>query len=186
MAMALTSPEDALNDALRQIGYKLRVASVYDGSEAANAALDLYSQTLDAVLRTADWNFAQAFMSPTLSGQTAPPPWSYEYHYPTDCIRVRNVFFPTYLADRNNPLPSRWTIGNNTPGNKVLWTTAVTPRIVYTKQVIDPTKWEPLFAEGFMAQLGAKLAPLLTSPDMAKVQMQNGASLITFAEAIEG
>jgi hypothetical protein len=186
MSMAVTSVEDVLNASLRPIGYRLRIGSIYDGSDAANAALDIYSQTLDATLRVGDWGFAQKIAAATLSGQTAPPPWAFEYTYPTDCIRVRNVFYASYLADQNNPLPSRWDEGNNGLGNKVIWTTATAARFVYTKQVVDMTQWEPLFVEALIGQLGERLAPQLMGGDSAKMAAQRGMTLLAIAEGIDG
>ena len=47
MTASVQSPADAVNIALRKIGYKLRVGSLFEGSLAAKNALDLYFEKLD-------------------------------------------------------------------------------------------------------------------------------------------
>src|SRR5271165_809322 len=108
MTAAVQSPEDLINLALRRIGYDMRVGSIWEGSRASKMALDLYSQTRDAVLREINPDFAKEIASAVLSGQPAPIPWAYSYIYPAACLRVRNVYI---AGDANNPLPVLWTVG---------------------------------------------------------------------------
>ena len=66
MTTSVNSPADVVNLSLGRIGYKLRVGSLYDGSPASKAALDIYGQTRDEQLRLADWGFAQGEVQLTL------------------------------------------------------------------------------------------------------------------------
>lgn len=186
MAASVNSPADVLNLALKPLGYKLRVGSLDDGSEAANTALDIYAQTRDATLRTADWGFAEYIAVAAASGGAAPQPWAFEYTYPTDCIRLRNVFYASYLADQNDPLPSRFTEGNSVALGKVIWTKATAARLVYTRQVTNPAQWEPLFVEAFATQLGERLAPVLVGGEGAKFSVARSQILVPLAESVQG
>ena len=122
------SPADAINVSLRRIGYKLRVASLYDGSKAARSALDIYAQTRDEILRQNDWTFAERNISMTMLKQapvggyippvtwstTYPPlPWLFEYAYPTDCLKVRAVKPVPIFAT----VSKRSSLGLKTPTN---------------------------------------------------------------------
>src|ERR1019366_9251122 len=85
MAASVSSPADIINVSLRRIGYKLRVASLYDGSKAAKSALDIYAQTRDEILRQNDWTFAERNIAmvllkqPPASGYIPPLIWSTAY-----------------------------------------------------------------------------------------------------------
>jgi hypothetical protein len=165
----VTSPEDVVNLALARIGYKMRVVNLFEGSPQANAALDIYAQTRDAVLREGDYGFAEKIAAAALSGNGAPAPWSYEYSYPSDALKVRDIFDAAYLADKNNPIPLRWTVGGIATG-KVIWTNVAGATLVYTQQVTDPAKWEPLFVEALAAALGRRLTAILVSADAVKAE----------------
>lgn len=168
MATVITSPADVVNVALSKIGIRDRIGNIYEGSAAAKAALDVYSQTRDEALRSFDWGFAEKIAAGTLTGNVAPFPWTYEYTYPTDCVKIRNLFGATYIADPNDPRPTLWTIGGIAAA-KVIWAKIPTCTLVYTSQVTNPTLWEPLFVEAFSDALGKRIAPVLASADAAKM-----------------
>ncbi len=168
MTASVSSPADVINVALRRIGYKMRVNNLFDGSQASNAALDIYAQTRDDVLRRMDWGFAQKFAAGALSGGTAPPPWTVEYAYPADCIRLRYMLNATLLADPNNPLPVLWTVGTANSA-RVIWSKIASATLVYTSQVTNPAQWDVNFVEAVAASLGRRLVALL--PDLNAVKL---------------
>lgn len=190
--VALQSPEDVINDSLTRIGYKLRVGSIFDGSEAAKIALDIYSQTRDNALRQFDWGFAERDVTLTLL-KTAPVngygitpwtnaypilPWIYEYGCPSDLIKVRSlrrtpVFIPSF-----DPSPVNFRMANDNaynPAQKVILTNLPSAVLVYTAQVVDPTTWEPSFTESLCAALARRLAPSLSNLDVEKLEAQDEA-----------
>lgn len=128
MPASVSTPADVLNLTLRRIGYKLRVSNLYDGSEAATAALDIYAQTRDDLLRDGDWDFAQRNITMTLlkaapSGGYFPPnlwnetdyppwPWLYSYTYPSDCLKVRKVKAAPMFMVNMSPQPSNYSVVN--------------------------------------------------------------------------
>lgn len=187
MAASVTSPADVLNLALRRIGYKLRVGSLYEGSVAAKQALDIYGQTRDASLRMFDWGFAEKIAAGTLTANVPPNNlWTYEYVYPSDMIRLRNMYGAGYLADRNNPLPVLYTIADNATPAKVIWSNLASATFVYTKQVTDPTLWEPLFIESLSVELGKRLAPVLSNAEAVKMLMEDEKMTVPMAEGVVG
>lgn len=186
MTSPVSSVEDVVNLALVRIGYKMRVDNIFEGSVAARAALNVYSQTRDALLREGDWAFAQNISPAVLTGGVAPASWSFEYVYPVDCLRVRNVFDANFIADKNNPLPFHFEIGQTTSAGRVIWSTYPISTLVYTKQVTDPAQWEPLFVEALAIQMAKRLSLELNMPDGAKMAMEDEKTAIPMAEGTIG
>lgn len=186
MTVTVTTPEQLINMVLARIGYPTRIGNLFEGSKAADAALDVYSQTRDAVMRTADWGFAEKIIAATTTGNTPPAPWSDEYVYPTDCLRMRNMFNSTYTANLNNPVPNLYTVGNNGTA-KVIWCNIASMTLVYTAQITNPAQWEAAFVEALAAALARRLSPMLAStPDMVKLEAQDEADEFKIASGIEG
>ncbi len=204
MAAPHTSPEDHVNDALVRIGVKWRVGSLYDGSAASKLALDIYSQTRDALLQSQDWGFAERDIVLTLL-KTAPPggyvpptvwttaypalPWRYSYDYPDDSIKVRSIRRSELLIPNYDPKPNVWrTANDNTydPPIQVILCNVADAIAVYTAQVTDPTAWEPLFSEQLCAAIARRLAPGLASLDLAKIAASDEVNEATLAEKRQG
>lgn len=185
MVASVQSPTDIVNLSLADIGFKGRISNLYDGSAASKKALDVYGQTRDALLRKADFGFAEHIISAVLTGAAAPAPWSVEYVYPTDCIRVRDMFGPEYLADKNNPLPVLYTIANAAAG-RVIWTNEASATLVYTSRVTDPTAWDVIFIESLVTEIGKRLAMVLTTADAVKMEQDNEKMLAPIIESVVG
>lgn len=178
--MAVFAPEDIVNQALAAIGYPERISHLNDGSRPARAAIEVYSQTRDAMLRTGDWPFARRTLpltlikgppppggySPAQPWTTAypPPGWLYEYAFPTDCLLVGAILRAPGAMFDLNPQPAVWRIDRDTtlatPAKVILCNTR-SAIAVYTAQAIDPTQWEPAFIEALVKAIAAKLAPVL-------------------------
>lgn len=186
MPASVASPADVVNLSLERIGYKNRIGHLYDGSPAAKKALDIYAQTRDAIMRQSDWDFAQRIVAATLSTGAAPAPWAVEYNYPTDCLRLRNLFNATYLADKNNPVSILWTVANSATKGHVIWTNAAAATLVYTAQVTNVTLWEPLFVEVLALELGKRLAAGLVGVEGVKMSMEDEKTIVPLAESTTG
>ena len=177
----LTTPEDVVNAALSGIGLKIRIGSLLEGSEPAKAALDIYGQTRDALLRSDDWGFARGdeTLAATKTGlndytvmpwsSTYPPyPWKYQFTYPADCLKVRNIIYATPgFALNFDPQPPRWDTPNDSslaPAVTKVIVSNVGPSIVliYTRQVTDQSSWEATFTKALIDALGEALAPALS------------------------
>ncbi len=123
MTASLQSVEDICNAALDLIGWDRRIGDIYEGTRASKLALDLYSQTRDALLRKAKPGFANKELTLALvktaqaNGYTQanpwnatfpPSPWGYEYLYPSDCLEFLYVQPSNVPLPDNNPLPQRF------------------------------------------------------------------------------
>lgn len=192
MTTTISTPAQVVNLALTKIGYKMRVANLFDGSEAAKRALDIYGAARDRVLYDGDWDFAERSVQAVLLKQapTIPPnyivkpwttaypslPWYYEYAYPPDCLKVRSVkrlpaFIPNYDPRYNN-----FSVDNDigySPPRKVILTNVPNAIIVYTGQITNPYQWNEAFLDTFTDELGKALGPVLTGIDSFKLAEAN-------------
>ncbi len=185
-----TSPVQVANLALRRIGYKTEIGYLYEGTVAARAALQAYGQTRDALLRSRDWPFARQAAALTLlktapvggygiTGWTSaypPPPWIYEYGYPSGCLEVRGLLGTPSIMPEFSPRPVLYTVATDPSvgsGEKVVLTNIPNAQAVFTAQIADPTQWEPLFTEAMVEALGRRLAEALgANADAVKAQFQ--------------
>lgn len=203
MAPIITNPAQVVNLALGRLGRPERIGSLYDGSKFAKAALAIYGQTRDEILRGGDYDFAERNINANLlksapaGGYTPtrpwngvtdpPPPWLYEYTYPSDCLQVRNIKPIPIFVMNFDPQPHTWTIENDqyfSPAQKVILTNVPSAQLVYTAQVTDPTTWEADFIEEFSADLARRLAS--SNPDMAKLAAADASQARAEAETTEG
>jgi hypothetical protein len=204
MPLSLAAPEDICNAALGRLGWKFRIGSLWDGATATKAALDIYGQTRDELLRSKDWGFAERIVSLTLL-KTAPPggytpvtpwtaaypilPWRYEYLYPGDTLKVRSIRAQPILIPPFAPRPKVFRVANDptlTPPAQVILTDVVNAILVYTGQVTDPLAMEPMFLEELVASLARRLAPVVANLDAAKVEAGDEAAAMQAAESKEG
>lgn len=204
MPASVTSPADVVNLALQRIGYKGRVGNLYDGSAAANDALDIYAQTRDELMRQDGWGFNQRTVALTLlkSAQFpyVPPndwnpffhpplPWHFEYAYPDDCLKVRALKFVPLFFPNFDPQPQLYSLANDNvlvPARKVILCNLPNAVLIYSGQVLDPATWESDFVEAFAAALGRRLAPALVSMEMAKLMVADEAASKQVAEMEQG
>lgn len=206
MVNVISSPEDICNAALVRIGWRgPRIGSLYDGSMVAKTVLDIYGQTRDELLRQNDFDFAERSVALTLLKQAPqggyyppnnvwnnsfpPPPWAFEYAYPTDALKVRAVKRePTFLTDYD-PQPFVFSVANDqalTPPAKVILCNVPSAILIYTGQVTDPLDWEADFTELMAAALGRRLAPKLVGLDATKMAAQDEAQSMVVAEREQG
>lgn len=205
MVAVVTSPADVVNLALQRIGYPGRVGNLYDGSEAAKDALDIYSQTRDAILRGGDWPFASRSLLATLlksapiagyfppnTWTTAYPaqPWKFEYEYPTDCLEVRACKPAAFFVPNFRPMPYVFAVANDagyTPARRVILSNVADAMLIYTAQVTNPATWPPDFVEAFAADLGQRLSPaLMKSLEMTKLEAADSAAETAQADQRQG
>lgn len=204
MPASVTSPADVVNLALQRIGYKGRVGNLYDGSAAANDALDIYAQTRDELLRQNDWGFAEITQVLTLLKQALAqyippvvwdpvfhpaPPWYYEYEYPSNCLKIRAVKSVPMFRPNFDPQPNVWSVANDnvtSPRKRVILCNVPNAILVFTGQVTDPTLWDVDFIEAFAAALGRRLAPALVSMEAARLIAADEAATKQIAEMEQG
>ena len=186
-----TEAADIVNRALAEISAGPYVTDMYDGSPQARVALRVYGQTRDELLRSKVWPFARrslmltvlkrATVPPPLvlsvnnwSSAQPPPPWLWEYAWPSDCLELRYIRLPPFAVtggDANvEPAPILFTIANDTPAGggsavKVILCNIPFALAHYTARVTEPDAWEAIFTEALVDALAKKFSIAL-----AKVQ----------------
>lgn len=150
-----------VNQALDAIGFPKHIAEFYEGSPAARVALEVYAQTRDELIQSGDWAFALAEVALNTNGQTPPTPWSYEYNYPPDCVRIRYIRPGALVGGTrtNDPQPILFRPFNDQriPAQAILCD--ITPAtLIYSRSIIDPGEWDDGFTQAYIASLAEKLA----------------------------
>jgi hypothetical protein len=208
MVASVQSPADLANIALVRMGWKgPRVASLFDGSEAAQKFLDLYAQTRDELLRNDiyDWGFAERNLSLNLlkfapvggyfppntwNPATNPPPgWLYEYTYPDDCLKVRAVKPVPLFGINWDPQPVVFSIDNDStfiPPQRVILCNVQNAVLVYTGRVTDPTTWDVSFVAALATKLERYVAAALVGMEGAKMAQGDEAQAMQIANTEQG
>lgn len=177
--------EGIINQALRAGGVPARIEEMYEGSDAARVALELYGQSRDELLDLQDWSFSRRTMPLTLlkgpppaGGYNFAQPWSnlypapgflYEYSYPGDALDVRAILQQPGPMPDLDPLPTLWRVDNDAtpnivdgvavgPAAKVIYCNVTDALLVYRARITDPTVFDVGFTASLIASLGKKFA----------------------------
>lgn len=154
----MPSIEAVANQALDLIGYKRHIGNINDGTMAARVLLNTWGESRDEALIMQEWDFARAFPFLSTAGVAAPTPWTFEYLYPGDCVKVL-MLKPSAIPD--DPQPVRWQEIYDTrllfPFRAIVSTT-VADTAVITRRVLDPNSWPADFTGVVIQILAKKLA----------------------------
>jgi hypothetical protein len=186
--MPLTS-NDIVNAALQQIGNNQQAVSgqapTFDSSVPGKAAQLLYPRCVQTAARQFGWDFSRNTAGLTLSGNSAPLGWLYEYLYPTNGIQVRQILPPS-IDDPNDPLPQNWSVGNTLVSNvskKVIWSNTQNAVATFTNQPLEDT-WDPLFVEAVIRLLASEFAMAIAGkPDTASSMLQSAGQFEKIGES---
>lgn len=190
--MALTST-DIVNQALEMMGgNQPLVTGLWPNFNTANptgvAANLLYGAAVATVGRQFGWDFSRNTVALTVSGNTAPFPWSVEYLYPANGVQVWQLIPPT-LTDRNNPLPTNWVVANAVVSGtqaKVIQADLASALAVYNNNPTEAT-WDALFRESVVRLLANGFAMAIAGkPDTALEMLQSGGAFEALGEQRDG
>lgn len=194
MAVPYTSSAQVVNAALEQIASQAQITSLADGSPAANMAAVIYIPTVQIIMREIDPDFAR-FTAPLVIAVTPPnyPPWAFEYAYPANCVRLRQVRPPASgtgaLVDVNDPHPIKANVAFDiiaTVNTKVILTNQANALAVYTSSSVVEAQWDSTFADAVVRRLANPLAMALSGrPDFAKEVLATSAQMTQTAEMVE-
>lgn len=191
---AFTGPASVVNAALEQIASQTRITALTDNNASAKAANIVYIPTVQLMLRELDPDFARyTFVLQLAAGATPPPPWAFEYIYPADCVRVRNVRPPASgpgaLADPFDPSPVRSNVAFDliaTVSTKVILTNQLNALAVYTTSSVVESDWDSAFGDAVVRRLGNPLAMALSGrPDFAKELLMQSAMMASTCENVD-
>ena len=181
---------DVVNQSLELIAAQTQITALNDGSAAANAALVLFQPTVNVVLREIDPAFARRTAVLALSAAATPiVPWAFEYLYPADCIRVRQIRPPAASVVADDPQPVRAAVAVDVIAattTKVILTNQAGALVVYTSSIATEPQWDSGFREAVVRRLANPLAMALAArPDFARELLQESEQYAQLAEAID-
>lgn len=194
--MALTS-NDVVNQAVQLIGNDqpavTGTAPTFDGSVAGKAAQKLYYLSVRAVARQFGWDFARNNITLTLTANTPPMGYAYEYAYPAFAgiiaVELYQLLPPFPLTDPNNPAPVDWTVGNAVVSgtqSKVIWTNLQNATAMVNNNPSE-SLWDPLFQQAVVRLLASAMAMSIAGkPDVAESMLSSGAAFETLGESRQG
>lgn len=197
----MVSPVDIANQALSSIGTRSTILDFAEVSPEAEAVSLWYDNVRQTLLRMSQWGFARFFQNlalvksapgtptnpnptidPNLSWdpQFPPPPWLFEYAYPSDCLMARYVVAASTQQLSGVPIfsinsPTPWqTMGPpvksiivtdkdvNGAFFKAICTNQPQATLCYTADVLDPNIWDAAFSSAMIAGLASSMAIALT------------------------
>jgi len=229
----MTSEVDVANRALSDVGTRSQIASLdEDSNEARQCKLLLHAQR-DQLLRMAPWNCAMNFQNLSLicSAPGTPenpsgglstwskgipaPPWSYEYAYPSDCLRPIYVV-PQFTTGFTSGVPITTAVTGGAPAfwngppvrfkvavdqidlntgkpstegvdQRVILTNQEQAILAYVKRVTDPDVWDDLFRNALVSSLAARLVIALTGDKgLAQLKITEANQHIMQARQMDG
>src|SRR4029077_5778263 len=144
----MTTSVDIVNRALELLGVQTTIVALNDGTPAGNAAGVLYAPAVNLMLRQMDPAFARRTAALSAAGGTTPAPWTQEYNYPADCLRLRQLRPQPGSYNVNDPQPVRGAIAfDNGLSVKVIVSNQANASAVYTSSAPNETQWDWAFAE---------------------------------------
>lgn len=211
-----SSVEDIINQALRSGGLPMRIEEIYEGSDAARVALEVYGQARDELLDLRDWSFSRRTVPlellkgpPPDGGYNFATPWSniypapgflYEYAYPVDCLDLRAILQQPGPMPDLDPLPTLWRVDNDPspivsgnppvasgPSAKVIYCNTTDALATYRARVTDPTQFDTGFTAALVASLGKKFSSAFGAQPQAEQQEgQEAVGIAAFASSLRG
>ncbi len=218
----MPSKVDICNRALSVIGTRSTIASIDEATPEAQACLIHFEASCRAMLRLAPWSFARyqvngaviAAATGTPENPNGNPPfpidqtWSYEYAWPNDCLKLRQVlppFNPPAIGpinlwpclvmspsdtscDRARLYNYQITLDRDSQGNqiKAILTNVENAVIVYTALVDNPNLWDDEFSEAFVFMLASHLVgALIGDKQMDKALYQKASMMAIAARAVD-
>lgn len=147
------------NIALFRIGHGQKIDSLSESSAAAEYCRVLYPVCRDRLLEAFPWNFARKRIVLADIG-TPPTNWDFQYQYPPDCLKVREIIVSGTRCPTSANRISYEICQNTVNEGLSICTDAEDAEIIYTAQVTNTR----LFTQGFADALSWSLAGELVSP----------------------
>jgi hypothetical protein len=145
------------NGALALVG-EPPIASLDDTTRAAaRACKRFFAATRDEMLAERHWQFARHSCTPAPLPDAPNRHWRFRYVMPADCVTIRTI------GDGPDQTPPWESPSSGEDGTVavLLDTNETNPIVWYTRRVVNPAQWSPLFRRLFQAALAAKVNPIV-------------------------
>lgn len=173
----MTTELDLVNRSLVEIASRQPITSLNDTIQGVYAST-IYQAAVNMLSRQEDWEFSRTEVALNVVSGTPALGWGFQYGYPSDCAKVRQVVPHTW--DANDPHPVRWDVGNRlgSPTQKVIWTGEVAASLVYTSINVVPDQMDAGFQEQLVRYMASILAmPIGGRPDFAQKLLEQAGGI---------
>lgn len=128
-----------------------------DTGNTADQCRNHYDFCRQFVLADHNWSFARKRATLTTLAGTPPATWLYQYEYPDDCLRFREIERQYRLGD-----PPKWILENDSGTDIKILSDEADAIGIYTWDVELVTLFPPGFVSALGWYLASELAPALT------------------------
>lgn len=160
-----TANVDIANSALVKLGAPL-ISSLSDLSKSAKILNNQFAITRKKLISLHPWNFSSFRVELAATVNTPEFEFTKEFTLPSDCLRV---------FDTDLPEGEPWKVEFNTDNNRVLVCNSTSVKILYGKDITDPTKFPPFFEETLAWMLASDACYALTQSNSFATTIYNGA-----------
>jgi hypothetical protein len=150
------------NDALSNIG-KQNISDLNEASAEARACNQFYTNTLDTLLQSYPWRWAEKTQALAEIANSKSGRWAYAYARPSDCLKIKRVT-DVAMQDYVSSVSGMAKAGgfDYAVEGRVIYCDLPVAYLEYTARIADPSLFPPLFVEALSWQLAVKLAMPLT------------------------
>lgn len=193
----MASDVDVCNAALSHVGADAVVTSISppDGSAEAGHCARFYGQARRELLEDQQWSFSKSRI--VLASVDNPSTiWQYAYAVPSAMINALRVLQLSWLTGLGIVFPigaalnyygdltllddlysergsSDFDLETTAAGQQILLTNEPNATLLYTRDVVDTTKWSPLFTSAMQMLLAGYIAgPIIKGEEGAKIGAQ--------------
>jgi hypothetical protein len=164
---------DISNTALDLIGHAKRITAIAppDGSAEAAICAEHYTDCVNELLDSHDWNFATVKRALVAVAESDDPAWDYCYELPAGLLRVISII-PSDATDNHYTataaVPVDYEIHADSDDVVRIYTDLETAWIRYVKYVTNPGLFSPTFLEALQWKLASRIAgPIIKGPEGA-------------------
>jgi hypothetical protein len=183
----MSSEVDIANLALSHLGDSATVASLDppEGSAQAQHCAIFYPMARDTLLQAYSWGFASKRVA-LAELVSAWPQWAHAYVKPSDSLSIRAVLSPSATDDGADSMQP-YVIEIDADDNDVIYCNQDLAVALYTKRVVDTTKFSPMFVMALSWHLASLIAGPLIKGDAGAAMAQRCAQQMGawLAKAIE-
>lgn len=195
---------EVCNMALDNLGQTVGIASLSEASKAARACSRHLQQALDELMSVHPWPFCTKSAALALTEDTPIPGWTYQYAYPSDCVRawvvcdengVRlalqswpDTYFDSMYYNKGvmpglTFVPFQVVSGSQ---QTCIITDLQGAMLIYSKRQTDVSRLPPLVVNALAWHLANKIAmPITADPKMQQSAMNMANIALVTAQAAQ-
>ncbi|WP_447888487.1 hypothetical protein [Serratia fonticola] len=173
------------NVALSRLGNSRVIASLTEKSKEAAACNLFYEDCRDAVLADFPWAFASKRVALAELDITQPD-WQFSYRYPTDCMRLIEIYPPDGSRFTTPEFRVPFETGAEADGaGRLILTNLPKAWIRYVSRITDPNMFGPEFRDALSWRLAAEINMQVTGdPNLGAQAQQRYQLTISSASAL--